>query len=66
MLFGLFSRSGNAAVRLELTTFHGKILMSEYLKTELDILESVILAQFDEEKLRMCMGRKDPSRESLG
>ena len=40
--------------------------MSEYLKTELDILESVILAQFDEEKLRMCMGRKDPSRESLG
>lgn len=64
--YALAQRSGNVAVRLELTTFHGKVLMSEYLTTELDILESVILAQFDDDKLRLCMGRKELRRESLG
>ena len=60
------SRSGNAVVRLELTTFHGKVLMSENLTTELDILESAILTQFADDKLRLCMGRKGSRREPIG
>ena len=61
------SESGDG-VRLELTTFHGKVLMTEYLATESDILESVVLAQFAEKKLKLCRGRMDGGelRSDLG
>ena len=41
--------------------------MTEYIATETDILESVVLAQFAEKKLKLCRGRKGGElRSDLG
>ena len=62
-----FRSDSGDGVRLELTTFHGKVLMTEYIATETDILESVVLAQFAEKKLKLCRGRKGGElRSDLG